>query len=49
MPVFLYQLALVIIAVRSIYVIVKIDLKRKDWMNTLYHAAIAFICVYILF
>lgn len=49
MPVFIYQLALIIIAVRSIYVIVQVDLKRKDWLNTLYHAAIAFICVYILF
>ncbi|CAM4408288.1 hypothetical protein L1N85_25230 [Paenibacillus alkaliterrae] len=48
MPVFLYQIALLIIALRSVYVMVQLDLKRKDWINTAYHAAIAFICIYIL-
>ncbi|MDB4868526.1 MAG: hypothetical protein JWR03_2859 [Cohnella sp.] len=48
MPLLLLQVALIIIIVRSIYVLVQIHLPRKKWLDVLFHGSVAVVALHFL-
>lgn len=48
MPVLLLQIALIIIIVRSVYVVVQTHLPRKNWLEVLFHGSVAVVALYFL-
>jgi hypothetical protein len=48
MPALLFQIALIIIAIRSIYVLVQQHLPRKNWLEVLFDASVALVAVSFL-
>jgi hypothetical protein len=48
MPVFLFKIAMIIIAVRSVYVLVQTHLPRKNWIEVLFHLAVTIAALYFL-
>lgn len=50
MPSLLFQIALIIIVVRSVYVVVKLfNVSKKNWLDILFHASIAVVGLSFLF
>lgn len=48
MPLLLLQIALIIIIVRSIYVLVQTHLPKKSWLEVLFNGSIAIVALYFL-
>ena len=48
MPVFLFKIAMIVIVVRSVYVLVQTHLPRKNWIDVLFHLAVAVAALYFL-
>ena len=50
MPALLIQIALIIIIVRSVYVVVqRMNMHSKNWLDILFHASIAIVAFGFLF
>lgn len=46
MPAILFQIALVIIVIRSVYVVVQgVNVRNKNWLDILFHASIAIVAL----
>ncbi|WP_169306585.1 hypothetical protein [Cohnella pontilimi] len=48
MPLLLFQIALIVIIVRSFYVLVQTHLPRKNWLEVLFHGSVAVVALYFL-
>ncbi|WP_276356300.1 hypothetical protein [Cohnella caldifontis] len=48
MPVFLLKIALIIIIVRSVYVVVQTHLPRKNWLDVAFYVSVAVAALYFL-
>ncbi len=48
MPVLLFKIAMIVIAVRSVYVLVQTHLPRKNWLEVLFHISVAVAALYFI-